>query len=672
MYARLSKYAAFVGVLSLTFTACTPEGVINKTKYEGRKVTNTCDQFTEEVTAMIDANAGATLLRVAENDNSSNQGMFLEPGQFEQVGNTLYFRLINDLVYEKYLQKGVAVQVRAKYMAAEHLSAIEAAEQGGPEGDLGMLTVDRTYFDANKNPFFVYKVETENKIDGKQISLSFSVVKLDKAGKVKKVFCNSVEMPLGPVDPGCCTDKPWEKTHTQSVVQIPDIDVQDEKYRYQGFTGTLDLIFPMSSTEFKKDTLKNAILNYVAKYEDMGFKLKSINIDGYTSQGGTTELNSKLSQDRAKVVYDDLVKHFEKVGRMSELKMSSNGKGEDWERFKQLVKTVNFDAKTRARLLEIADSHPTASAKDVYAGTKNMMTAEDIKERMLRDEKLLVVEPKKSMLVTDVLENCRHTFITFQFEYVKDKMYVEYYPSQIPVISPALYDVARQQFIVSEHKQNVDANKNLGILNTLIDVNSNRTANLFAMRSTYHFAMNNVKSAISDIESAMDKDQSNSSYAMAALSYKTKYADMYPLKERMRLLNDYTTYIAKYPNNPILNQNRAVMMEKVGYLSGALAEYQKLGDNSASLLNNRGVARLKANRVTEAEADFQEAVKKDKNMAEAYFNLAIVYAWKGHSDKSMESLSKAIEMKPELKSLVRNNDAFKVLKSNPAFKKFLN
>ena len=38
--------------LALLFTSgCTPEGVINKTNYEGEKVTNTCETFQEEIQA---------------------------------------------------------------------------------------------------------------------------------------------------------------------------------------------------------------------------------------------------------------------------------------------------------------------------------------------------------------------------------------------------------------------------------------------------------------------------------------------------------------------------------------------------------------------------------------------------------------------------------------------
>ena len=68
-------------LLTLFFTACTPEGVINKTKYQGEKITNTCDQFKEEVDALISANSNTAQLVVAEYDNSDLGYYYLEPGQ---------------------------------------------------------------------------------------------------------------------------------------------------------------------------------------------------------------------------------------------------------------------------------------------------------------------------------------------------------------------------------------------------------------------------------------------------------------------------------------------------------------------------------------------------------------------------------------------------------------
>jgi len=625
-------------------TACTPDGLINKTKYDGKKVVNTCETFQNEVKSLIEANSGPNKLRVSEYDNSQFDYFFLEPGQFEQKGDTVYFRLIGDLEYGKYLKKGVAVHVTGKYQGQEHLKDI----QEDFSGDLGMLVVDEAYFKANQNPYFGYKLPVGTKLDGKQLILNFSIVQYKK-GKVKKVFCNSVDVPIGPLDASCCTDKPWEEVRPASIVALPDIDIKDETYRYKGFKGTLDLIFPMSSTKFKKEEVMNVLANYIQKYERDGFKVVSVNIDGYASQGGTVNYNQRLSEARAKAVSDYLNEYFTKQGR--EIPLTANGLGEDWERLDILTKTANFTDEERQQILDIAGSSQTP----------------DEKEAQFRKM------PHWKKFVTEVLENCRHTLITFTFDWQPDKMYTDYYPSTLPVISPELYNVSTKTMTIGKYIKGTDANKGLGILNKLIP--NNEKPNLYAMRSTYYWGLSDIESAIRDIERAQALDPNNDQYGIASLAFKTKFAYKYSLSDRMKMLDTYNEYVKKNPNNAGLLLNRAVMMEKVGYLSGAIKQYNALlseNQNGASALNNRGVARLKANRITEAETDFKEAIALDENIAEAHFNLAVVYAYKGLTDKTIDELDRAIALDKSYKAEIFSNPVFGIMRDNPKFAKYRN
>ncbi|MEM7036628.1 MAG: hypothetical protein AAF570_06580, partial [Bacteroidota bacterium] len=153
---------------AIVFSACTPEGVINKTKYNGEKITNTCETFQEEVQAIMDANSNTAQLVVAEYDNSDFDYYYLEPGQYEIKDGNLNFRFAQDLEYEKYLHKGVGITISATYEAMDHLSGMESSKSG----NVGSLMVDREYFDANKEPVFMYKMPIEGNaadLNGKQI-----------------------------------------------------------------------------------------------------------------------------------------------------------------------------------------------------------------------------------------------------------------------------------------------------------------------------------------------------------------------------------------------------------------------------------------------------------------------------------------------------------------------
>lgn len=628
---------------SLLFAACTPEGVINKTKYQGEKITNTCETFQEDIQQIINSNSNMSQLVVAEYDNSDFDYYYLDPGQFEIKDGMLNFRFAQDLEYEKYLTKGVAVHVAASFKSMDHLSSMESPN----EGNAGMLVVDRAYYDAHKAPVFMYSIPLTNDADlnGKQISLVFSVVKYKKNGDIKKVFCNSVEVPLGPVTPACCTFQAWQKASPQSVIEMPEVRIVDETYRHRGFTGTLDLIFPMNSTKFDKEILTKAIKDYISKYEAQGYKITTINLEGYASLGGKEDFNQKLSEKRAAAVLEDLQKSL----KDSTIAITSSGRGEDWDRFSLLTKASGLTGEEQSAVMAI-----------VNTGSSN-----DEKEAELRKLKFW------EKLIDEVIVNTRHTFVTFKFDYAPDKMYVEYYPSQMPVISDELVKVASEKMVVKQYSEGENVKKNLRVLDILIG--NNKKPNLYAMRSTYKFAQNNFREAIEDIDMALSLDQSNKQYALAGLAYKTKYADSYSMDERMGMLDSYNDLVQQNPGNKALYFNRAVMMDKVGYISGAMKEYSELlngTEATAANLNNRGVAKLKTMRITEAEADFLDALDKNNQLAEAYYNLALIYAYRGLTNKTVEHLDKAIMYDESLKGNIFSNPAFSVMKNTPKFDKY--
>ena len=625
----------------LAFSACTPEGVINKTKYNGEKITNTCDSFKEEIQGIVSANSNSAKLVVAEEDNSDIDYYYLEPAQYELKDGFLNFRLAGDLEYEKYLTKGIAITIKGSYNSLDHLNSLEKSASG----EVGTLMIDRAFYDANKEPVFMYKMPLTADIkdlNGKQIKLSFMVAKYKK-GKLKKILCNSQEVPLGPITPACCTFQPWDGADVQSVIALPDVKIDDENYKYRGFTGTLDLIFPENSVKFDQNLLTTAIKDYINRYTSVGYKVTSINLEGWASLGGKEERNQELSERRAKAVYDDLNKSLAD----STVEMTSGGRGEDWNRLTLLTKASALNGEEQQAVLNIANG----------AGTNDEKEAEMRKLSFWKK------------LVDEVIVNTRHTFVTFKFDYAPDKLWVEYYPSQMPVISDELVRVANETMTIGAYKEGGALKKGMRVLDILIG--NNKKPNLFAMRSTYQFGSNEFLAAIKDIDDALALDQNNIQYALAALAYKTKYANNYTLDQRMEMMDQYAV---RYPDNKSLYFNRAVMMDKIGYISGALAEYNDLlegGSATAANLNNRGVAKLKTMRTTEAEADFMAALDKDNTLAVAYYNLSLIYAYRGLSAKTVEHLQKAIDRDPTLKSRVSSNPAFAVMKANPEFAKFL-
>ncbi|MCS7086739.1 MAG: hypothetical protein RMM53_11840, partial [Bacteroidia bacterium] len=229
-------------------------------------------------------------------------------------------------------------------------------------------------------------------------------------------------------------------------------------------------------------------------------------------------------------------------------------------------------------------------------------------------------------------------------------------------------NAATKTHIISKHKPGVDPNRGLKILNTLIDENDNKTANLFAMRSTYYYALADIRSAIKDVERALSLEPNNVRLGVAALAYKTYDAKNLSLEDRIRMLDEYNALVDKFPSDEILQANRLVVMDKVGLIGEAISEYKNPA--GAVAFNNRGVAKMKTNRLGEAEGDFLEAIKADAERYEPYYNLAVLYAWRGLTNKAVNNLEQAVALKPELKCELINNPAFQKIKGHPKFQKF--
>ncbi len=644
----LSKgWMALLAILVLS--SCKPEGFINKVKYNGETFVNTCESFTADVNKLIAANSNAAKLSIAEYDNTDFTYFYLEPGQLEVKGDTLYCRLASDLDYPRYLDKGVAVHVNASYQASAQLKSMET----DVEGSLGTLMVDRAYYIANRKPFFLYKFPLGGKtVEGKQIMLSFAIAKYKNSGDLKNYFCETQATPIGTATPSCCTAQRWEPAGPQSVVATPALNVTAETFRYQGFTGTIDVMFMEGSADLDDDSSFSTVLitSFVKKYKDLGYKITRIDLSGFASPGGTVKLNQGLSQERA----DALKKGLEALnGNISGLEITAKGMGEDWDRVKLLTEISSLNREQKDQVYAIADD-----------ATLDL----DQKEAKMRKLRFW------DTLVEEVLVKARHTFCVMDFEYEGSQQTLARFAERLPVASQALEQVASTVITAKPYTAGIEVAAGLVSINDLLAKKA--SPNLYAMRAEYYLAQGNIAGAVGDLEKAAQfRDSQAANYLAAAQGYKINFADSYTLDQKQVLFNQLTELTRQRPNDRAVFFQRAIIMDKIGLIEAALSEYDKLLEGTtptAEQLNNRGVARLKGNRVTEAKADFLAAAKLDPSLAEAEFNLALVCAYQGLSRETSEHLDKAIALDPAYKGMILNNPAFAVMSALPRFDKYRN
>lgn len=645
---RLVSTMATVGLL-LSFYSCKPDGYINKVKHDGEKYINTCTTFKEDVEKLVAQNSSPLVLKVSQYDNSAARFLVLEPGQFEQIGDTLIFRLQRDLEYNTYIAKRVAVHINASVKAAPKLEELD----GTSEEKLGTLVVDEAYMEQygkpNK-PYFAYRFPLNGvSIAGKQIQLSFAIAKYRKDGSVKNYYCETDANPIGVAQPGCCTAQRWENTQLQTIAEFPTIEANEENFKYESFTGTLDVQFDEASADLDDDSTFDASLiqYYVDKYDGYDFNLQRVDLTGYASPGGRESFNQKLSDKRASSLREGLQILNED---MEGLEVTSVGKGEDWERVKLLTEVSSLTEEQQQEVLDICNNEELTN---------------DQKEAQLRKVKFW------DTLVEEVLVKARHTFAIMDFDYKGDIPTLKRYVNRHPIASSKTEEVAKKVFNVKPVDKADNKEAELAELEEVLSETA--SPNLYAMRATYHVENKDYEAAIADLEKASRfRGDAAEKLQPTIAGYKVLLATEMSFEDQLSLMKEMKGMASSKPDDASLQNNYIIMMDKVGYLGGALEAYKKMNEDgeSLALLVNRGVTKAKANMISAAMADFEEALKIDPDNGPALFNMAAMYSYKGNTFKTIDFLDKAVAVNPDFKQLIFNNPVFSVLSEDPRFDKY--
>jgi outer membrane protein OmpA-like peptidoglycan-associated protein len=642
--------ASTIGVLvfATLLSACRPEGFINKVKYEGTKYLNTCTTFGEEVNQVIQKNQAPNRLRVSEANHTAVQFYYLEEGQYMVNQDTLFFRLEDDLKHAHYLDDEVAILVNASYRSPEALSSYS----DDPTGEIGTMVIDQAYYNENKGIYLLYKFPLNGTVvDGRQILLSFAIAELDESGQVVEYFCETDEQPIGTIEPACCTAKPWAGVTLPTIVDMPELQVDKQRFVYQGFTGTIDVLFEPNSTDLGDDSTfsTDLVQSYIDDYEQTGYGIQNLKLTGYASPPGRSSYNQRLSDRRAQALRNGLASlNLE----LDSANITAQGQGEDWERVRLLI--------------PVSDILTEEQQATVMTIASDSSLSDDQKEYQLRRL------PYYFEMKEEVLGRARHTFAVMGFAYQGELPSLEVYRDRLPVASPELKEIATTVFELEPYQRANNPDSTFDVLERVLTRTA--TPELYAMRASYHLAYQDYDLAFEDLEKASRfRGPDAEKYQLAIEGYKVIFADDYDLAKQKALYDSYSQLIAAEPGNLKLLFNQAVLMEKMGLLAEARQTYQSLladREPSAAQLNNRGVARLKANRMLAAEADFKAAIAKDPNLGEAYFNLAAVFAYRGLPREVVEYLDLAIARDERYAEMIFNNPVFSVVTEDRRFDKY--
>lgn len=642
----------FAGCLLLSaafsfFTGCKPEGYINTVKYNNTKYVNTCAAFDDEAHRVISANSDSAALSVSLFDNSVYSYFFLETGQYEVRRDTLFFRLKNDFPFNQYLGKGVAIHVYVAMRSAPKLRTFEDSKTQR----IGEIRIDANYYQAHKNPFFCYKIPVRNiAIDGKQLLISYAIAQYHpKTGAFQRYFCATDSAPIGTAKPAFGTAARWKEAQLQTILPSPSFVAKAEKYRmYESFSGTIDITFRDNEFGFSDSILSLEIQQYINKFDALGYQPTNIRIEGYASPAGKDVDNVALSQRRAQTVHDALQRANAKVPGLT---INSIGKGEDWTRVYQLVQ--------RSQQLSMAQKD------EVVAILNNPALSNDEHEAALR--KL----PYWAAVEAEYFGPARHTFTWIDFK-VKDKSVptLERFTQLYTLNAPELERIAKQSFDLQPYTAGIDTAKALRQVNEMLGRKA--SANLYLMRATYALAAGDYTRLYADLQRAHQLEPAKG-YDALIEEYSFSRLDAYPYDEQVAYLKKLTEKAEKNPSDRETRFRRLLVMDRLMLLNAGIPEYIKLLENaniSAIEYTNAGAMFIKAHRFEQAEYFLQKAIEKNPAQAEAHYNLAAMYAYKGFTQKAADHLTRAVELKPSLKEVYRTASPFRVIRDYPMFERF--
>ena len=381
--------------------------------------------------------------------------------------------------------------------------------------------------------------------------------------------------------------------------------------------------------KLNKDADSEMKFKELTNFAKEGWKVKSISIDGWASPEGIT-VNDQLSENRANVVYDEVIKTLgdlvaEGNGKFSfsnpaeDIEYLFSFRGSDWDGFMRDLKASNIKEKDAiAKSIndaadEVAQDRALRSAMYKYAGVRELLAP-------LRRTELAInyIEPYKTKAeIAEVAKN-----------------------------NPASLELKELLYAA----ENAEADKKLGIYEVIFDkypkcwISKNNAAAIYMEKGNYTKAAELLNNAIE-----MYPDQETLNANMGALA--VHQGDYAKAAEYFDKAGDTDAY-----NQGIMAFAKGNYKTAAELLSGNACDY------------NTGLAQLLAEDYTAAEATLKCT---EEAPCQAAYLVAVIGARTNNASKVFENLKKAFKLHPGLKDQAKDDREFQKYWNAAEFKALL-
>lgn len=617
---RWFKYLIYSNLIFYFLGACQPKIITQLPKVEVQD-SFTCQDFQQLLRNVVKSNQ-STFFAPSKYDNSSFPYLIIEPGQYMIQNDSLFFRLHKDINYEEILDNGNSVLA-------------QLYEDKTPDASflIGTTTLTKSYYQQHRNPYFAYKFALDgHEIQGKQLTLLFSHV--DSSLHFNNTPCEvSTSIQLA-----CCNGEAWKDVDLKLSIALPKLEIAAQTYHYAGFTGVLDITFDNNSSAIQNSQMMlDRVQNQINRFKGLDYKIEQISISGYASINGDSLSNQQLSASRAEALYKGLVVQNPNAN------ITYEGKGEDWKLTKKLLAELEMDDKQKQKVRNILTSS----------------NSDDEKEQALISLNL------GGTFWEDILAPTRHTIALLEFSYQGKAASLTAYPDSLPLESSVLEEAALWQIGIAPYEEGANVERQLEAVSVLLS--EKPSAELYAIRASYLIAINEYEKALQAIKKAEELE--GTKWRLFKWAFMLNAFDKLSTLDQNALTQELKKATQENNSTQALAY-MAVLQTKLGNITEALDNWQKLKtirSLDAEELNNIAILLIQTQQLHSAEDHWQAARLKDPNLAEAQYNLAVLWAYRGFTEKAAKYIHGALELQNEWLIDLKNNPAFEYVQMDARF-----
>ncbi len=360
---------------------------------------------------------------------------------------------------------------------------------------------------------------------------------------------------------------------------------------------------------------------------------RTITITGTHSPEGPERINSKLSEDRAKVIedyYKKMMDKYDYTDAAGEIRFILKPVIEDWTEFKAaLADYEGISSEAKSEMLSIVNGPGSFEDKEdrlqKVNGYKKVFKDIYPPLRSAKTDILTVKEKKTDAEISVLAKGITKDEVSADTLSIEELMYAA-------SLTPSLEEKEAIYKAAIKKEDAWNAHNNLGAVYIAMAMENPAEAANYAQQAETHFDIANNKKASAEAFTNLGSVyliQGNKAKAREALGKSSTMAGSNELTAGMNGVAGSVNIMLAYYD------------QAVKELSGS--------DETSVNMFNKGLAYILTKDYQNAVTAFDEAVGLDDGNAKAYYGMAVAYARMNNGSKAAENLKKAVDNDASLK-----------------------